>query len=286
MKFTLIVLFSLSLSSLALACSVDGKSGFLPENDLRIPVGMKSLGGLTLAQSNAAIKKVEVIYAPVVANMGGHLVINRDWNDDEVNAYARRDGKTWSVNMTGGIARYPTMTPDALALVVCHELGHHIGGAPKKKIGNLWSGAEGQADYFAALKCLRHVFLHDDNARIVKGLRAPSALVSACTRSHGSSPERDICVRIGMAGQAVGVLFQQLGKESPISFTTPDKSKVAQTFEQHPAAQCRLDTYFQGAICEKSMNENVSQSDEVRGTCHRLNGDRIGLRPACWFKSK
>lgn len=287
MKFTLIVLLATTFAAHTWGCSEDGKSGFLPKNDLYIPVGFKSMnGGLDQNQFNAAISRVQSLYTSEVASMGAKLVIDRQWEDGEVNAFASREGNTWKVTMTGGLARHETITSDGLSLVVCHEIGHHIGGAPKKKMGwNPWSSTEGQADYFAALKCLRRVFLNDDNAKIVKTMKAPAALKRACLKSHGKI-EKDLCVRIGMAGLSVAHLFQSLSGESAPSFTTPDQAVVASTFERHPATQCRLDTFFQGALCEKSMNEEVSQSDEVKGTCHASLGDKVGVRPACWFKTK
>jgi len=72
--------------------------------------------------------------------------------------------------MFGGLARHETMTPDGFATVVCHELGHHLGGVPKKFswFGNSWASNEGQADYFGIMKCLRKMFEHEDNVKIVK----------------------------------------------------------------------------------------------------------------------
>lgn len=287
MKLTLLALVALSLTGFSWGCSEDGKSGFLPKNDMYIPVGTKSInGGLTQTQFNTVINEVKDLYASEIASLGGTLVMNRVWADGEVNASAERQGKKWIVNMTGGLARHEAITPDGLALVVCHELGHHIGGAPKKKLSlNVWSSAEGQSDYFAALKCLRRLFVNDNNAAIVKTLKAPAFLVAACTKAH-SKEDALICIRTGMAGTSVAGLFQSLSGEKVAQFNTPDKKLVAATYEKHPATQCRLDTFFQGALCEKGMNESVSQSDEVRGTCHRTTGHRIGVRPACWFKTK
>lgn len=287
MKTILIIFLTISFSAASFSCSEDGKSGFLPENDLYLPVGFKSVkGGLNQNEFDSAISRVQEIYESEVESMGGKLVINRKWEDGEVNAFAGRKGKNWMVTMTGGLARHESITPDGLALVVCHEIGHHIGGAPKKLLGwSEWASTEGQADYFATLKCLRRVFMNDDNAKILKGVKIPAALKKACLKSHGSKGMHS-CIRIGMASLSVANLFKSLsGDESP-QFTTPDESVVAYTYDGHPASQCRLDTFFQGAICERSMNEAVSQSDEVQGTCHASLGDTVGIRPGCWFKSK
>jgi hypothetical protein len=285
MKFALTLAITLTFSLAAFACTEDGKSGFLPENNLRIPVGAKVLGGgITQQQFNAVIDEVESLYAPVVSNLGGRLVVNRKWDDATVNANATRLGG-WVVNMYGGLARHQTITPDGFALVMCHELGHHLGGAPK--VGNFlnkWASNEGQSDYFATLKCLRKVFLNDNNPALLRKMNAPKPLVDACTKAWANKDDRAICVRSGMAGASVAALFASLRQQPEAKFDTPDSKVVSRTDDSHPAHQCRLDTYFQGALCEIGMNEDVSQKDEVKGTCHKSLGHKIGLRPLCWFK--
>ena len=287
MRFlTLLLAFSLTLSGNVFACSEDGSSGFLPDNDLFIPAHAKRVGGITEAQFNAVIDKIEAIYAPIVSNMGGRLIINRKWNDGTVNANATRLGG-WNVNMFGGLARHEAITEDGFALVLCHEIGHHLGGAPK--VGgffNRWASNEGQSDYFATLKCLRKAFMNDNNAQIARKLKAPKTLVQSCVKAWGNLQDSALCVRNGMAGKSVAALFAALRSQPEASFDTPDRRVVSSTDDKHPAHQCRLDTYFQGALCEASFNEDVSQSDEVRGTCHGRLGHTEGLRPLCWFKPK
>jgi hypothetical protein len=297
MKILTVVLFALALTGSAMACSEDGSGGILPPNKLRIPVGAKmGDGGLTQTQFNAVIDKVEVLYAPIVSNMGGKLKIQRKWSDPTVNANADRQSAGpggWNVNMYGGLARHQTITEDGFTLVLCHEIGHHLGGAPKiAGFGNSWASNEGQADYYATLKCLRRVFLNENNALALRKLKlkfktdAPEALVKACGKSWPDKADKDICVRSGMAGASVSNLFAALGTETPSKFDTPDTKVVKKTDDAHPATQCRLDTYFEGALCEKALNEDVSQTDEVVGTCHGKNNDKVGLRPLCWFKPK
>jgi hypothetical protein len=282
----LALVLAIGWTTSAHSCSEDGKSGFLPENNMRIPVGMKSrIGGLTEAQFNSVIEKVEKIYSPVISNLDSKLVIERLWTNDNVNAYAKRDlPKVWTVQMFGGLARHTAITPDGFALVLCHELGHHIGGAPKKRSTmNAWATSEGQSDYFATLKCLRQVFLNDNNAKIVKTLAAPAELTSACKKAF-TKDDVQICIRSGMAGASVANLFASLGSEKLASFSTPDLTVVSSNVDSHPATQCRLDTFFQGSVCEASLNEDVDQTDEIRGTCHKVSGHSNGMRPRCWHK--
>lgn len=286
MKLLLALVLTFNLGTTTWACTEDGSSGFLPENNLYIPVGVKLAGGLTKEQFDAVIDKVEDIYAPIVSNMGATLKVERKWDDGTVNAYATRIGN-WNVNMFGGLARHATITEDGFALVLCHEIGHHLGGAPKVNgILNRWASNEGQSDYFATLKCLRKTFLNDNNGAIVRKLKAPKALTDACASAWPNKDDKAICIRSGMAGASVAALFASLRNQAESKFETPDTTVVSTTNDAHPATQCRLDTYFQGALCEVSFNEDVSQKDEVKGTCHKSLGQSVGLRPLCWFKPK
>lgn len=290
------MVLGLSVAVTGFTCSEDGKDGFVPENDLYIPSNIKSINGITEEEFNKAIDEVEEIYAPIIANMGAKLVIQRKWSDGTVNAYAQQSGKTWNVAMFGGLARHSTITKDALALVVCHEIGHHIGGAPKKggaggggwwggSVGSSWASNEGQADYFATLKCLRKAWVNDDNSAVIKTMNVPKEVVTACKKTYKKNKDDNaLCIRTSMAGKSVGDLFSVLGKSPEPKFDTPDTTIVTSTNHNHPKAQCRLDTYYQGSLCDVSMNEDVSQKEEVQGTCHASLGHKIGLRPLCWFK--
>jgi hypothetical protein len=286
--FLLLALLGTSLQ--AFACNEDGTEGFLPENDLWISANAKN-ANKTMDETvfNQVIDSVETIYAPIVSSMGGNLQIDRKWTDGTVNAYAQRSGSNWKVSMFGGLARHATVTPDGFALVVCHEIGHHIGGAPKKGGGwwggSSWASNEGQSDYFATLKCLRKVFANDNNAEIVANMEVPATLTNKCKKIYKNTEDILICQRGGMAGQSVAFLFQALRNQTIApKFDTPDTKVVSKTNHNHPDTQCRLDTYFAGAVCDVLDTDDVDQKDEAVGVCYRANGDKEGVRPFCWFK--
>ncbi len=69
-----------------------------------------------------------------------------------------------------------------------------------------------------------------------------------------------------------------------VNFDTPDMNVVNATDHAHPAAQCRLDTYYQGALCNIPFVIDPSQTDPKVGFCTRDAGDDIGLRPLCWYR--
>jgi hypothetical protein len=283
MKTLLHGLLALSLTSASVfACTMDGKEGIVEENNLRIPVSQKSINGITEEQFNAVIDEVVAVMSPIVKSHGGDLQAVKLWEDETVNAYAEQEGTTWKVSMFGGLARHETITRDGMALVVCHEIGHHIGGAPLYSWKSGWASTEGQADYFATTKCLRQVWLKDNNEEIISHLDVPAKVKQMCGK-HLWNADYAVCVRGAMAGDSVSRLFAALRTESPAKFETPDPAVVKYTNENHPGTQCRLDTYFQGALCDVPYTEEFSRDSEVTGACHKANGHKIGLRPLCWF---
>lgn len=250
--------------------------GFLPENDLKIPVGDLQALGLGEAQFNAVLDKVERVYAPVVAARGATLVIERKWEDPTVNASAVQYGDTWVINMYGGLARHQAVTAEGFALVACHEVGHHLGGYPK----NAWATNEGGADYFATLKCMRQV------AGSGASTTDPVA-VAACKRAYPEAARRGLCETGARGGQSVAGLFAALRPGTPKPrLDTPDPTVVSRTITQgYPGLQCRLDTYFQGALCPKPVSEELSDRGPLPGACNASEGFSEGVRPACWYKA-
>lgn len=215
--------------------------------------------------------------------MGKTLEVIRKWEDGTVNAYAQQSGDVWKVSMFGGLARHATITPDAFALVVCHEIGHHIGGYPKK--WGRWASNEGQADYFGNAKCLRKYMEVDLNTGVMERVDVPSIVEEKCNANFTDAEEIAMCKRGALAGLSLGNLFRALRKlPKPLMFSTPDETVVTRIDHSHPAPQCRLDTYFAGAICDKDAYDDVSNTDLAKGLCARQDDYIDGVRPLCWFK--
>jgi len=250
--------------------------GFLPPNDLKIPVGDIHARGIAEDVFNKVLDRAEAVYKPIIAAQGGKLAVNRKWTDPTVNASANQSGGTWFINMYGGLARHATITEEGFALVACHEIGHHIGGFPKMRG---WATNEGGADYFSTLKCLRRL-LPDTAPEKVDAVAA-----AACDEAWPEGVDRNHCKSGAMAGMSVAALFQALRPSTPMpDFAKPDPAVVERTDNAHPAAQCRLDTYFQAALCLKPLAEELSNSDPSPGTCTEAGGFSKGLRPLCWYK--
>ena len=262
-------------------------AGFLPENDMKIEASVFQVGGISLQDFNAVLDEVEQFYTPVISAKGARLEVNRKWDDPTVNASANQMGNTYAINMYGGLARHPSMNKDGFTLVACHEIGHHLGGAPKIESwwGEPdWATNEGGSDYFASLRCLRFMFHEQENLEFVKNNEIDPTLRMHCEQDFDTQAEENLCMRIGMAGFVSANLFQVMHKNpTPLRFDTPDPNVVTRMADGHPAPQCRLDTYFQGALCRHDMTVPLSDNDPNVGACSERMGQKEGLRPRCWF---
>jgi hypothetical protein len=280
MKFLLLVFF---FSLPALSCSSDGQEGLVPKNNLSYKA-LPGATGITSGQFHRVIDHIEKIYAPVFVAMTPKLSIQRNWFSDTVNAFATLSYTFRTIDLHGGMARHPLMTEDAFALVVCHEVGHHLGGFPAQKIlSSSVLSNEGQADYFSTLKCLRRYFLRDSNQKIISNALIPESLRKNCEESFKDKEEVAICLRSALAGLDFAKFSASLrGTEVP-KFDTPEKRTSLMTDHDYPSPQCRLDTFVMGAICPISYQEDISETDETSGVCHELNNHSKGMRPSCWF---
>lgn len=281
------------ISSVLLASSVasafEGKGSFMPPNNLHLQDKMNGGEGITEEQFNAVMDRAEAIYKPIIAKMGATLSMERRWSDNTVNAYADQPTPTkWVVHMFGGLARRSEVTEDGFAMVVCHELGHHIGGYPYVES---WAANEGQSDMYATGACASKLFADNLELSFAAQDSLPAEMIEKCDRNH--PPEgRDVCYRAIAAGKSLGDLLGAL-KNQKVNFNTPDTRVVTRTNNKHPDAQCRLDTYVASALCGSSTwdydlipgksfanrNSFQAQTEAFAHSC--TTGE--GARPRCWF---
>ena len=281
MKLFLFSFFICLLPSLA----CDGGMNFkhLPS----IPEHSVLANDMTEKEFKATIKTFEAFFSPSIDNeYNRELILFGSWASNTVNAYAEQSDKKVMITVYGGLARHKAITNDGLVATLCHELGHHFGGYPKKST-NRWSSAEGQADYYATMKCLRRIWEKADNKLALQNQVIPAHLSTECSKTYFDENSQHLCERMGLAGMSISLMIQDLDHDSiEPKFHTPDDLVVRSMNYMHPYAQCRLDTYFQGAICSVPQSIEFDDDDEKVGACHSQNGDARGLRPRCWFLPK
>ncbi len=248
------------------------------------------IGGLLWAgPAHAAISReraevlaaeFEAIWNPILSPAEKTLDVEIWWDRDDVNAEYNQWKGELRVILHGGLLRNENLSEDVFLTVACHELGHMVGGAPRHEITLVEkSSNEGQADYWASLKCLRRVFRAPAFAG--EGKRANDSVGRACAASHGvESAGALICERSAMAGLGMMRLFEtSKGDSTKISFDNPDPMEVIGILRMQPSFQCRLDTFVAGVLCEAPDDSRVSDSDPAAGACMRGKGSR----PKCWY---
>ena len=197
----------------------------------------------------------QAVFEPLAVSHHESLNVFGVWAEDWVNANSKRWPPDFIVTVYGGLARQPEMTTDALALVVCHELGHGYGGPPYRDAYNQIS-VEGQADYWGGQPECAHVLLGQLDAPVSPLLDAgeEQALLEQCS----SDP---VCRRVLVGARGVLRTLAQLHGEPMPRLDQQDLDVAPHTDLGHPKTyQCRLDTWI------------AAQARKPR--------------PACWFKDE
>ena len=146
------------------------------------------------------------------------------------------------------------------------------------------SSSDGQADYYATSKCLRKYFKHDNNKKIIQTLAVPEIARRKCEQSFHDAEKAAICMRTAVASESATKIFSLSRGVAFATLYTEDRTVVSQTnSDRHPAPQCRLDTFFAGAVCKRSHLLPFSNYDARSGACNRSYGDTEGVRPLCWY---
>jgi hypothetical protein len=249
-----LILFLLAFFVSVTATAAQKKPICFPQTAFFIPATMKTKSGISQKVFNAQLDLIMKQFEPEAEALGFKIHFNRLWADGTINSDTDVEGDEWVINSYGGLARFPGMTADGYLSVACHELGHHLGGAPLYA-GAPWPGggpsAEGEADYFTTIRCLKELGFKDARARA-----AVQVLADTLAKLEGSPNPKA---------------------------STPDQSVVKTTNEDHPEAQCRLDTYLAGWDCpDQGVLDN---SDPKIHSCFQYSNRKSGLgsRPRCWF---
>lgn len=260
--FFIFLLSSLSVSSFSSSISsenIDPASGvtlkqFMPDNDL----WMEDSYYKNFQPNVDRIMFDKIIQAGRDAYASNAPTINGNWDDATVNASCMKMFGMVTVNMYGGLARRPEITPEGFALVLCHELGHAYGGIPYIRSTPLFEmSAEGQSDYYGTLSCYDRIAARV--SELSKIVDTSDLIRIKCEQYQNDQTKYANCLGKMEGGLSLGLLLSRLKNEPAPQYETPDPTVVSATELSYPATiQCRLDSYFAGTLSLP--------------------------RPACWFK--
>jgi hypothetical protein len=242
------------------------KQSFLPENNYHELLNLQT-GDLTEQEFNTILNVATRIYSPIIKRLGATLTVKGDFLDPTVNAYATTDGKKWEVRFFGGLAKHYLMNVPGFTLVVCHEISHLIGGYP------FYSGSylavEGQSDFAATQVCARKMFQSEE----LRGL--DHVIYDYC--DSDKIENKETCNLSLDGGLSLGEVLASLSQEKLPTFETPSRVVAKRIMQNHPKAQCRLDSYKAGALCATVWNDAIipkTRTQALKLSCPK---------PKCWF---
>lgn len=141
------------------------------------------------------------------------------------------------INIFGGVIDLPQMSIDGLATVICHEIGHGLGGAPYDHEG---SSVEGQCDYYATSICLQKIFeTYESTYRPLTDQEA-----SIC---HGDQ----MCLRVMAAIRDGSMQIFNHNLKVNLSILDVDDSVVQEINKDeryYPSPECRMMTMRNGVL--------------------------------------
>jgi len=175
-----------------------------------------------------------------------NLEIRIQWENNSVNAFASKEDETMIITVLGGLLRHKQMSLAILQTVLCHELGHHLGGSPYKR--GKWSTVEGKSDYYALNDCLNNFLLNENNQDFISKQKNVKITYPFCNTTDY------LCQRLILSSKQTAEFSHKLTQTRRGSrFSYPklekrDPTIVSSTLEEHPTPQCRLDTFISGTL--------------------------------------
>lgn len=205
---------------------------------------------ITEQQFLTTIHEIHALYFPMSQDLGRPMEIFHDWKMPYFSAWASNLDQVFKINFWGGFARLPSMSIETWEFVVCHEVGHIVGGEPMEdnKLLNDFS-AEGQSDYFAITECLPHYYRTFARTQFDRS-RSTKFELETCNKRYKNTIDQNICLKTLKAGRDFSHILRESGHtDDPTSYHTPAPHTDETIDSSYPSPQCRLDSFLTGALC-------------------------------------
>ncbi len=212
------ILYSIASLKAEVICPKDRSDYFCISPDMAPESAVKFVDFYVIPSKIIGLFQEELKKAPAP------LILDAHWESPYFGAGVSLYQNQIKLMILGGMVRVPGVSLEAYAAVICHELGHMIGGYPFQTIeGAEWTSAEGQADFFAASICLPRYFrsLGLESSIIPKAVETSGFEMMWAYRKFDSST-----INIGLTRSEVQM------------------PKVQKTLlNQYPSLQCRYENF-------------------------------------------
>ena len=132
--------------------------------------------GLSYKKHIKTLERVADAYEPIFVEKKLSLTLRGLWDEKKVQAtsFLLKETAEFVVVVYGGLPKHPLITEDAYVLILCHEIGHHLGGAPSNLKRGQIAASEGP---FGLLEI-------QSRSVLASGLFSTS-FIKTCLRVHG-----------------------------------------------------------------------------------------------------
>lgn len=234
---------------------------------------------------NKINQNVYLLYSNQAKKHNAKLAVNELWTSKDNNAYAMKLNQNWTITMHGELYRHPYLTHEAYALVVCHEMGHLLGGAPYNANSEKTS-VEGQADLWAIGSCFpRYINVFGEETDL-----SDKRVLEIC---RSQNIDLKTCYKSTLAAESLARTLAHISSQALPVLNARDNSLAKTTLLTHPASQCRLDTFMNGIMCDVSdeldslatIKESSIATTPLKCKTSFLKNN-ANVRPSCWFNEK
>lgn len=170
------------------------------------------------------------------------LKVVETWESPYFGAYAKNSKSQFEIHVLGGTVRASGMTENILKTILCHELGHILGGSPLQTIhGSDWASVEGQSDFYAGRVCL---------PQVLQGAESISDKALKVCDGHRK------CAEVAQAGLEFVRFLQKYSyrRFEPVSLARKAPPSEIPLIDTYPSDQCRLDTFVAAGLCLKGKS--------------------------------
>ena len=213
------------------------------------------------------------IYSKQIQELSGNLKITlKDAHNENPNSYAsKRENGVWEVTIISSLLQLEQIGPASLGMILCHEIGHFLGGhpyvigrqltaavrarAPKKM------SAEGQADYFASQFCFKEL------VHTLPGLLYETHFYPIDTVTENNCQD-DTCIKSIHTSYETTLVYQELMRHFDVhesffgNLDSPPTDRTLNYVGEYPTLECRFETFVSGLTCDET---------------------KCPSRPSCWF---
>jgi len=223
---------------------------------------------------------IQSIYSDEIKNEVDELdfILSKD-SQKKANAFAKRRKDKWEITVVSSLLDLKSVTPATLGMIMCHEMGHFMGGAPYvvgRPITSVLRGraprkmsCEGQADFFGSSDCFKKLVKR--LPWILNVLKIYPALDEITKNCDGD----ETCKQLIYASYETVLTYQELLTQYGVHegfqghMDTLDSDRTLDFVGEYPSLECRFHTFVNGILCP-SLNSNECV-------------DMKWSRPACWY---